>query len=466
MRRFTLILIFAALLTLPIGAQTPTDGERPFGIVEGMWFPDLTCELGAGWERIIFDWSQHQPTGPDDWYTLNVDDRWLKAANACNREIVAIVKNVPDWATSGLPGPGVPDGLSLPIDDPNNYWANFMRKTADYYASRGVRRFIILNEPDITRETYGFEFEGELEDYFMMLKTAYLAVKSVNPDAVIHLAATTYWHDANTGRRLYMDRLLERIRSDPDSEANNEYFDVFSLHIYFRVETIPQIVGLMRGLLDQYDMEDKAIWINEMNAAPTDDPNWKVERPQFPLDLEQQAAFLIQGAALALASGVERMAVYKLVDQGLPEGGESFGILTPGSNAPRPAFYAWQTVADTFSHVISAAEARTVDTHAVRMAHADGHHTLVFWALRASPAVIEIQAEAGKAYQIDMMGRKTLLRPQNGVYRLNLAPARCNDKDGCFIGGVPVIIVLDGHTPYTFRDVSGAQPVEFEFVTP
>jgi len=440
--RVTLVLILLTLLMSVPHAQSPRDGERPWGIVEGFWHADLTCELGVGWERIIFDWSQHQPEKPDDWYTLNVDDRWLKAASACGREVVAIVKNTPAWATDGLPGPGVPRGLDLPIDDPNNYWANFMRKAAEYYRGRGVHRFIILNEPDIPRDTYGFEFEGELEDYFKMLKVAYLAVKSVNPDAVIHLGATTYWHDANSGRRLYMDRLLERIRQDPDSERYNEYFDVFSLHIYFRTETIPQIVGLMRGLLEQYGMADKAIWINEMNAAPTADPNWPVERPQYPLDLEQQAAFLIQAAALSLASGVERAAVYKLVDQALPAGGESFGLLVPNSTTRRPAFDAWRTVNQYFTHVARADYEQTERIDRVTLTHHDGRQTVIVWARTDTPAILTLDARGDKAYRAALDGTLTLIRPQDGVYHIDLQAARCTQADGCFIGGVPVIIVM------------------------
>ncbi|MCC6801651.1 MAG: hypothetical protein IT319_02105 [Anaerolineae bacterium] len=168
-----------------------------FGVIEGFWLPDEVCELGAGWERIIFDWSQHQPDGPDDWYTLNVDDRWLAAARDCDREVVAVVKHTPAWATDGTPGPGVPHGLYLPVDDPGNVWANFMRRAAAYYAERGVKRFIIWNEPDIERDVYGFEFEGTLEDYARLLKVAYLSAKEGNPAAIIHLAGTTYWHYVN-----------------------------------------------------------------------------------------------------------------------------------------------------------------------------------------------------------------------------------------------------------------------------
>lgn len=466
MRRMMLLCVLLMCCFAPITSaqNTPADGANPFGVVEGMWFPDLTCSLGVGWERIVFDWAQHQPEGADDWYTLNVDDRWLKAANACNREVVAIVKNVPAWATDGTPGPGVPRGLDLPLDDPGNVWARFMRKTAEYYSSRGVHRFIILNEPDIDRETYGFEFEGELEDYFLMLKVGSLAAQQGNPDAVIHLAATTYWHDANTGKRLYMDRLLERIAQDPEAAAHNEYFDVFSLHIYFRTETIPQIVGIMRDILTKNGMGDKEIWINELNASPNDDPNWLVTRPQYQVNLEQQASFLIQATALALASGVERIAVYKLYDQMLPAGAESFGLLTPGQDdqMPRPGFYAWQMVTTHFTGVVSAQWTATETVDVVRLIHSDGRQTTLAWAKTATPTQIEIGATDDKAVQIDQTGNLTVLRPANGVYVLNLPGARCDEKDGCAIGGV-VATVVQTEGESAVRELNGDSAKLLEF---
>ncbi|HEX2620821.1 MAG TPA: hypothetical protein VHL11_11755 [Phototrophicaceae bacterium] len=460
------ILLLLCCAAPAVHANPPqTEGANPFGIVEGMWFPDLTCDLGVGWERIIFDWSQHQPNGPDDWYTLSVDDRWLKAANACNREVVAIVKNVPAWATDDTPGAGVPRGLSLTIDDPGNVWARFMRKTAEYYGSRGVHRFIILNEPDISRETYGFEFEGELEDYFMMLKVGSLAAKEGNPDAVIHLAATTYWHDANTGKRLYMDRLLERIAQDPEAKTHNDYFDVFSLHIYFRTETIPQIVGIMRDILTKNGMGDKEIWINELNASPNEDPNWLVTRPQFQVNLEQQASFLIQASALALASGVDRIAVYKLYDQQLPPGAESFGLLTPGQDdkLPRPGFYAWKMVSHHLTGVIAARWTFTDTVDVVRLIHSDGRQTTLAWAKTATATQVEIGATGDKAVLIDQAGNLSLTHPSSGVYTLTLPGARCDEKDGCAIGGVvSTLVQSDGEALISEMTINGKTALEFK----
>ena len=437
-RLFLLTLTFVLLST--IQAQDVSEYNR-FGVVEGFWFPDRTCELGVGWERIIFDWAQHQPASPDDWHTLNVDDQWLQAADACNREVVALLKNTPAWATNGSAGHGVPSGLDLPLDDPDNYWASFVRRTVGYYASRGVTHFIIWNEPDISSETYGYEFEGTLEDYYQMVRVAYLVAKETNPAAVIHLAGTTYWHDVNEGRRPYMTRLIEHIANDPEAAAHDYYFDVLSLHIYFKTDTVYDIVREMRDMLDSHGLTDKPIWINETNAAPTHDPNWHVVRPVFQINLQEQAAFLVQAAVLGLAGGAERIAVYKLYDQQLPPGGESFGILSPADASPRPAFAAWQMIAERFNDVVSTALVQSETLDAVQLYHATGQQTIVAWAREANPTTIEIPATDDKAYRISLNGTITVLRPHNGVYRLVLPPATCEEGQGCFLGGEPAIIV-------------------------
>lgn len=463
MRKITWGLLLGLCLVLTMTPVSAQEDSR-FGVVEGFWFPELTCALGAGWERIIFDWAQHQPEEPEDWHTLNVDDRWLKAANACNRDVVAILKNTPAWATDGIPGAGVPRGLYLPVDDPDNLWANFVRRSAEYYASRGVNHFIIWNEPDIAPDVYGYEFEGDVEDYFRLLQVAYLAAKEGNPSAVIHLAGTTYWHDVNEGNRLYMDRLLERISQDPDAAANDYYFDVFSLHIYFRTDTVYDLVHGAREVMDSYGMADKRIWINETNAAPTDDPLWPVERPVYQLDLDQQAAFLVQAASLALAAGVERVAVYKLYDQGLEAGAESFGILSPADQSPRPAFTAWQTVTRYFAAVEQATRAHSDTADVVRLTHHDGRETLVLWARTDGATQIEISATAEKAELIDQYGNVTIVRPIQGAYTISLAPARCNRVDGCAVGGPVWLLVQPKGEISVYERSSGntRSPLHFE----
>lgn len=440
------------VLGLLVVLHFPNPPERPiaptpfnrFGVIEGMWFPDVTCELGVGWERLIFNWAHHQPEGADEWLTFNIDASWLDAARACDREVVALLKVTPDWATDGEAGVGVPRGLFLPIDDPENLWANFVRRAVSHYAPLGVTHYIIWNEPDISSDVYGYEYEGELEDYFQLLKVAYLVAKSVTLDAQIHLAGTTYWHDVNEGRQPYFERLIERIMLDPDAERNNFYFDVVSLHIYFRSQTVFDITQLTRRMLVQHGV-DKPIWINETNAAPSDDPVWQVTRPVFHLDLEQQAHFLLQSAAFALGAGVERVAVYKLYDQELPENDESFGILSPRDKSPRPAYWAWQTVTREFADTHAAQLYQTRNINAVRLRRGDNQQVWVLWARRDNSPRVRVQATSDSAILMGYDGTAQTIYPNNGYYELDLPSARCTAIDGCFIGGeVFLLLQPDG----------------------
>src|SRR5690606_1112542 len=191
--------------------------------------------------------------------------------------------------------------------------ANYVRRIAAYYGPLGVHHWIIWNEPDIAAGEYGNEWAGSEADYARLLKVAYLVMKETDPQAQIHLAGLTFWHDEVAGREQYLDRLLREITADPDAAQHNAFFDYLSLHIYFRVETVPWIVQRMDEIQNSYGL-DKPIWINETNAAPTLDPLWPVERPEFPVDLEQQAWYLVQAHALAFAAGVESIGVYKFSD--------------------------------------------------------------------------------------------------------------------------------------------------------
>lgn len=464
MRWVRVVSFFTLLLT--VSGMVHAQDQR-FGIVEGFWFPDLTCDLGVGWERIIFNWEQHQPTSPTDWHTLNIDDRWLKSANACQREVVGLLKHTPDWATDGLLGAGVPLGLNLSVDDPKNYWANFVRQTAFYYAPRGVHRFIVWNEPDIVADTYGYEFEGDVKDYARLLKVAYLAAKQGNPSAQIHLAGTTYWHDVNAGRALYLERLLEAISQDTEAVEHDYYFDAVSLHIYFRTDSIVDIVEDTRLVLKQYGLEDKPIWINEFNAPPTQDPLWLVDRPTYPYTLEQQSAFIVQASALSLALGVERIAVYKLFDQDLQPNQEAFGLLRP-DQTPRPAFYTYQAIIDHFERVQDATFYQTNMLDTVMMQHENGTYTLVAWARTDLPVELILEGiSTDIIHQISLDGTLERIPLEANGLQWILMPALCNGHDlsvPCPVGGVPIILsqLPTGLTVYV-NDPIGKIPLDLKF---
>jgi hypothetical protein len=431
---FIVPLIIVSLSTPPVAAQNPPPDAR-FGAVEAFWDASSAAEAGVAWERILFYWSELQPGGPDDWNEYHVQDVWLDWAAAQGREVIGLLKHTPQWATDGLPGCGVPRGLDLPIDDPGNLWATFVRRTVGTYAGR-INRWIIWNEPEIDPQTYGHEWCGSMEEYYQLLKVAYLAAHQANPSVSIHLAGMTFWHD-----RTYLRRFLALVVQDPTAAENNYYFDVVATHIYFQTETVPYIINETRAALNAYGL-NKPIWVNETNASPDSDPLWPLARPRWRVSLEEQAGFLLQSFALSLSAGAERIAVYKWMDAGLPAGGEPFGVLRPDASR-RPAFDAYRLITTHYAGTISAREDRQT-LYIIVTLDRGNLTTRVLWARTASAATVSVPTLASQARLIDQTGAEQLIEPVDGQYTFTLPGARCADPlDGCIIGGATYLLIED-----------------------
>jgi hypothetical protein len=257
------------------------------------------------------------------------------------------VKGVPGWATESGQFNDVPRGIDLPYNDPNNVFGAFMTRLVSHYSAMGVHHWIIMNEPDIRPGQGIVEFAGEVDDYFHVLKTAYMAAKAVDPNAHIQVAGMTWWYDVNAGRAPYLRRLIQTIQRDPDASANNYYFDGVSLHIYFTTSSVWDIVSANHGILNSAGLGNKQIWINEFNASPRRDPLMPVNAP-FMVSLEQQADFIVQASALSLAARADRLAVYRLYDnEFVPGVTEPWGLARQDGSL-RPAFNAYQQVIQRF----------------------------------------------------------------------------------------------------------------------
>ncbi|MCO5196559.1 MAG: glycosyl hydrolase [Anaerolineae bacterium] len=435
---FVAALVLLALAGLLFGRNThaQSDPDPRFGAIETFWVPEEAAAMNLGWERILFYWKEIQPTGPDDWNTLHVDDRWLADAEANGREVVGLLKQTPAWATDGEIDTGTPRGLYRPIDDPENLWANYVRKVAEYYAPRGVHHWIIWNEPDIEASAFGHEFSGSIEDYYQMVKVASQVMKAVDPEAVIHLAGLTYWHDIEAKRPQYLKRWLDVAARDPEAAANGYFFDVLSLHIYFRVVTVPEIVEAMRDILAEHDLE-KAIWITETNAAPDQDPAVFIERPRFPVDLDQQAWYLPQAFALGFGSGAERIGVYKFTDILDAPGAEPFGLMRTDLSK-RPAFYAYDQLIERLSGFTSVEI--TEQKKAVMATFIQPKQvTRLLWSPVSEQVTVAVPALTETAMVYDVMGSAESITARDGVYELTLDAARCPGE--CIIGGPPLYLV-------------------------
>ncbi len=425
---FSLIILLSQSWLTPVVSR-PLPDQR-FGITEAFWQPEEAAELGVGWERILFYWRELQPMGPEDWNTLHVLEEWLVEADTRGRKVVGLLKNTAPWASEDGTEAGLPKGLYLNINDPENLWASFVRKTASYYGERGVTNWIIWNEPEIKKGVYGFEFAGNASDYYQLLKVAYKVIKTEQPEAVIHLAGLTWWHDQS-----FLNRLLMHAVNDPEGEEYGYFFDVISLHLYFRTESIPVVLNAVKSIQERYSI-DKPIWINETNAPPNQDPGWPVNRPSFEIDLEQQAWFIIQAFALGFASGADSISVYKLIDIHIAPGEESFGLLRPDLSR-RPAYEAYKTATTTMRHFSEARLDRTAGYYQVTLELPEGT-THVLWTRSPTSTAVTIPSNSEQASLLRFDGKKIRISSNDGFYRVELEGARCNQE--CLVGGPPIIL--------------------------
>lgn len=424
-------------------AQSPTPSRTPditestvdhrFGVVESFWEAEEAAELEVGWDRILFYWNEIQPTGPDDWNTLHVLEEWLDDAREHDRLVMGLLKNTPGWATDAEPYSGAPRGLYLPIDDPDNLWAGYVAKVVRYYAPLGVHHWIIWNEPEIEAGVYGHEFGGSTKDYYQLLKVAYQVAKANDPEAVIHLAGWSYWHDPS-----WLSKFLQIVVADPEAKDNNYFFDTITLHIYFRVETVEELIEETWDIQRRFGLQ-KPIWINETNASPNLDPLWPVERPNFQVDLDQQAWFIVQAHALAFGADSASVGIYKLLDVLLPEGGESFGILRPDGSR-RPAFYAYQTTVRYLKgFTFPVGRQQSTNFYAFTFNRPDSV-TRILWTRNSADLVLKVPALADEAMIVSATGdTERVVKAYRGHYRIHLRGARCTPE--CDIGGAPVFLV-------------------------
>ena len=439
--------VVALSLFLPVVPSARADGAAVrFGIDEGYKAPDLFSQSGASWDRIDFHWDAYQPNGPTDWVS-NSDstDAGIAQDLASGKSIVGVITNPPAWATRNG---SVPSNLDLSVSDPQNYWASFVHRLASSYAGK-IDSWIIWNEPDIDPGRPMSTWAGSEDEFYMLLKDADLAIKSANPRATVVFAGTTYWTDVLQGRKLFVERVLDAgTRIDPTAAANGYYFDAVDIHIYSSPYRIPSIAQAYRDALARYNLT-KPIWVSEMNVVPWNDPQSTVPRGGYRATLDEQASYMIQAVAMSEAAGLQRAAVYKMID-GTILGGEPYGLVR-NDLSTRPAYAAFQTamrylnVPGTVT-VQSQGDARIVTI-------ADGtHRVTVAWSTTPKAIDLPVVPQGVSAKLVTKLGQATDLSlpsdPSQPDYVLNLSPATDNTDDGnpndYIIGGDPLILVEDG----------------------
>jgi hypothetical protein len=224
---------------------------------------------------------------------------------------------------------------------------------------------------------------------------------------------------------------------------------------------------VMRNILDLRNMK-KPIWIGESNVIPHDDQGNRLGSGHFRASLDQQAAYIVQAMAMAVAANVERYAVYKATDEKAENDVELWGLIR-NNGSTKPSYVAFQVGARYFADVRSAVFSwagvdkpskgqyqEIVDSNVVRtqfiwpsqvaqvaMERGD-HRTTVAWNTSPEAVAHKVPANAKEATLVYKDGRTQTIKAQNGFYILNLEPSTHNadprDPSIYMIGGEPLIV--------------------------
>jgi hypothetical protein len=420
---------------------------NPFGAVEAYYRPSEASDLGVSWDRIIFEWRLFQPNSATDWDTSHVPDNDLQDAADAHREVIGLIKNAPHWATGSALFGATSLGIDKPFDDPANLFGTFVTRLVAYYSTRWhIHHWIIYNEPDIRpEENTFFEFSGTEADYYLVLKTAYMAAHTADPDAVIHLAGTTWWQDVIHKRQLWLERLLRIALKDPDAARYGLFFDALSIHVYGDTNLVWKMTLQLASLPASMGYP-KPIWIDEMNAHLTSDGNWQLPSSAHPVSLDQQAAFVVQGSALGLTLGAQGIAIYHLYEDADPnQAGSNAGLgLIRNDGTYRPAYYAYRAVVSNFSSTIKAERLSAQGVTDIVLHQAD-KTVSVLWNETSQPIKIRIPMQNSPRI-VSMLGK--LLPFDNavssGVSNELTLPACIGE---CLIQGEPRLLISSGTTP-------------------
>jgi len=388
---------------------------------------------------------------------------------------------------TGLFEPIFADGTDTPSPgkgiNQDNTWADFVHNTVQRYkpggtlavrqrwpTGVGVRYWEIWNEPDLDQF-----WTGTVEEYYRLLEVAYQSVKATDPEATVLVGGLAFYE-----KRTWLSELLSLTGGDPA----RAYFDVLSFHYYWAIYVGEDWMVQARAMLDAQGLSYVPIWITESGVTVWDDyPATLYQVPPespYRATMEEQAAYVIENAALAFHHGVARNYHFMLHDDcgnALPD---AFGlrqnftpyVCNPSQGKRRPSYAAYQLAAEQFRALVPLWRNQTADQDQVAFYRPDdASRVLVLWATGGVTATATVNAtgEGAQLYWIEPVysplgitgiTRTLTLTPTHGTYTLTL-PEATNQNSGIpgdtnyYIGGRPYLLVESD----TSRPTSSVEPL-------
>jgi hypothetical protein len=292
-RRTTSLLALVGVLSMLLAAAPASDAARrkaPFGffgaVVDGpaAGFSDLDrqgqfalmARSGVESIRRAFSWALIEPApGVLQWES---SDRIVRSAAIHGLELLPVVIDSPEWASSRPPGGARPYHVYGP-KDPRTY-GRFIRRLIGRYGPGGefwrlnpdvprrpLRQWQIWNEPSAD---YFWATPNYRRTYVRLLKVAYRAVHRADRGARVVMAGLTSFLQ-QTGRRTTSWQDLRGLYRN----GAGRYYDVLALHPFSL--TLDGVIGTIefnRRVMRRYGDARKPVYLTEMT--------WPAARGRLP----------------------------------------------------------------------------------------------------------------------------------------------------------------------------------------
>jgi hypothetical protein len=391
-------------------------------------------DAGAGGNRWELRWDRIEPRpGEYDW---SEPDRIVAANQAAGLPLLAILIGTPVWAGGGQAS-AVPGGLdTVPILPDGsvgqaNVWGRFVHELAQRYRGR-INAYEIWNEPN-RPDFWG----GTPEQYYRLLSTGMAAIRHADPNARVVLGGLDGYRNLE-----FLDRLLNAAAADPAPPGRKGGFDVLAWHAYHRPLDVYTGTVALRERLRARGLT-QPIWVTESNVAAWDDRPVRGADPQpyrWSARGDEQAAFVLEALAYAVAADVERIYLYRASDTGEAE---AWGLLT-ADGTPRATEAAFRFVTSALAGTVRARRIRGEEIERIEVER-PGQRVTLAWATGPRDAALIVPSATGRAATLrDKWGGIGTVEPTDGRYVLSLPGASADQgafAGDWFIGGDPYVIV-------------------------
>ncbi|MGI8586402.1 MAG: hypothetical protein ACR2M0_01755 [Chloroflexia bacterium] len=353
--RLRLISIAALVAALLVGLEpaggTPavraTGAVSPFGMnlyltglersdAERAVLLDRAREAGVRWSREELSWANIQPGGKVEGWK-GYDDR-LQMLHDAGIQVVGMLLTTPDWASGHSQSEA--GWYWYPPTDPKTYGAFVEAAVRRWHDKVGV--WELWNEPD---KDGTWLPHADPAAYAALLYQGYTAVKRADPDARV-MVGSVFVHDQNNEGLAFLEKVVA-------ASGGHLNFDMLGIHTFMNdrqpedtspvtvVQNLPWRLTQARAWLARHGRGDMPVWITEDGQSVCNPCN------NNGTDEATQATRLVRRYMLALENGAEHFDYFQMKDKFNNGPDNVWGSMSVLRNdlSPRPAFYAYKTMA-------------------------------------------------------------------------------------------------------------------------